>query len=127
VKNIMPGIVFGKNFLRKKLFITFLCISFMIFKTTFLYAQDSINAQQEPPIEAEVGLFIMNLSDVTVTTSTFNVIFWAWTYDKTGKYLPIHGLSVTNAKKFESRFPGKGIMKQNDVWSNAKYFATIHE
>jgi hypothetical protein len=81
------------------------------------------DSQDDAPLNATIGVFVMSLYDLSLTDNSYNAVFWVWLIFPEGIDAPPiseDSLEIVNAKSFERLFYFD-LVKGGRHWVSMKY------
>ncbi len=69
-----------------------------------LFSLSFADINESKKIEPKVGIFVTSLHNLSITNSSFDVIFWTWFIHNSDKYKPYATTEVTNLKDIQSYY-----------------------
>jgi hypothetical protein len=86
-----------------------------------VFAQSAKGAiESEDPTEAEVGLYLVSLSDFDMAKQSYRAVFWAWFVHDDPEYKPIDSIEVINARSTVKEFAYRNLIN-GQIIDGARY------
>lgn len=98
---------------------------FIILSIFYIPSQANTKLPTQKSEKVILGIYIMQLYDLSLANKSFDTVFWLWSYSDDPNFRLKNNIDVMNARKTDIPITYSGKLADGRYWDTAKYYTNI--